>query len=384
MEQEIAAFIRHLETERNASPHTLAAYRSDLAQFQEFVQGELGTSAGPEGVSHLLIRRWLALLHKDHTKSSVGRKLAAVRAFFKHLVRIGSLVKNPAELVSTPKKEKRVPYHLSIDEVTALVETPRETDLLSLRDRAILETLYSCGVRVSELTGLNVGGIDLDDGTVRVLGKGSKERIVPVGSHARTALSRYLAARNHPPSTPHSSPTPGAAGSPPAVSVAWWTSTSFGSPPCERFPPTFSGTPSPPTCWKGELTCGPSRNSWATPPSPRPRSTPTWASTDSWRSTTRPTPRPGNNPCHFINNPVWCLLTDQRSGGTCHQAHPEVPPPFASSLTNPPLLTATPHGAAAQTVGDDVSCQSILCCCRPPLGHQVALRLTRVLLPSFR
>jgi len=199
MEQEIAAFIRHLETERNASPHTLAAYRSDLAQFREFVQGELGTSAGPEGVSHLLIRRWLALLHRDHTKSSVGRKLAAVRAFFKHLVRIGSLVKNPAELVSTPKKEKRVPYHLSIDEVTALVETPRETDLLSLRDRAILETLYSCGVRVSELTGLNVGGIDLDDGTVRVLGKGSKERIVPVGSHARTSLSRYLAARDNPP-----------------------------------------------------------------------------------------------------------------------------------------------------------------------------------------
>lgn len=199
MEQEIAAFLRHLETERNASPHTLAAYRSDLAQFREFVQVELGASAGSVNVTHLLIRRWLALLHRDHTKSSVGRKLAAVRAFYKHLLRTGRLVKNPAELVSTPKKEKKVPYHLSIDEVTALVETPREPDILSLRDRAILETLYSCGVRVSELTGLNVGGIDLDDGTVRVLGKGSKERIVPVGSVARAALSRYLDARNHPP-----------------------------------------------------------------------------------------------------------------------------------------------------------------------------------------
>lgn len=199
MEQEIAAFIRHLETERNASPHTLAAYRSDLAQFREFVQGELVPSTGPEGVSHLLIRRWLALLHRDHTKSSVGRKLAAVRAFFKHLVRTGRLVKNPAELVSTPKKEKKVPYHLSIDEVTALVETPKEPDILSLRDRAILEALYSCGVRVSELTGLNVGGVDLEDGTARVLGKGGKERIVPVGSIARAALSRYLDARNHPP-----------------------------------------------------------------------------------------------------------------------------------------------------------------------------------------
>lgn len=199
MEQEIAAFLRQLETERNASPHTLAAYRSDLAQFREFVQVELGASAGPENVTHLLIRRWLALLHRDHTKSSVGRKLAAVRAFFKHLIRTGRLVKNPAELVSTPKKEKKVPYHLSIDEVTALVETPREPDILSLRDRAILETLYSCGVRVSELTGLNVGGIDLEDGTARVLGKGGKERIVPVGSVARAALSRYLDARNHPP-----------------------------------------------------------------------------------------------------------------------------------------------------------------------------------------
>ncbi|GLI37540.1 tyrosine recombinase XerC [Geobacter hydrogenophilus] len=199
MEQEIAAFIRHLETERNASPHTLAAYRSDLAQFREFVQGELVPSTGPEGVSHLLIRRWLALLHRDHTKSSVGRKLAAVRAFFKHLVRTGRLVKNPAELVSTPKKEKKVPYHLSIDEVTALVETPKEPDILSLRDRAILEALYSCGVRVSELTGLNVGGVDLEDGTARVLGKGGKERIVPVGNIARAAISRYLDARNHPP-----------------------------------------------------------------------------------------------------------------------------------------------------------------------------------------
>lgn len=199
MEQEIADFIRHLETERNSSPHTLSAYHSDLAQFMEFIQAELGTAAGSENVTHLLIRRWLAHLHRDHAKSSMGRKLAAVRAFFKHLVRTGRLSKNPAELVSTPKKEKKVPYHLSIDEVTALVEAPRDPGILSLRDRAILETLYSCGVRVSELTGLNVGGIDLDGGTARVLGKGNKERIVPVGSIARAALARYLGARNDPP-----------------------------------------------------------------------------------------------------------------------------------------------------------------------------------------
>ncbi|AJE04303.1 tyrosine recombinase XerC [Geobacter pickeringii] len=199
METAIASFLRYLETERNASPHTQEGYRSDLGQFRQFVVQELGAGAGPGDVTHILIRRWLAQLHRTHQKSSIGRKLAAVRALFKYLLRTGGIARNPAELVSTPKKEKKVPYHLAIDEVTALVEAPRAPDLLSLRDRAILETLYSCGLRVSELTGLDVGGLDLADATVRVLGKGGKERVVPVGSHARQALDAYLAARSHPP-----------------------------------------------------------------------------------------------------------------------------------------------------------------------------------------
>jgi integrase/recombinase XerC len=199
MENEIDQFTRYLSTERNVSPRTVEAYGSDLAQFREFVVGERGSDVGVETVDHLLIRRWMALLHKGLKKSSIGRKLAAVRAFFKYLVRESMVAKNPAELVSTPKKEKRVPYHLNIDEVTALVESPREGDLLSLRDRAILETLYSCGIRVSELTGLHVGGLDLEEGVVRVLGKGGKERVVPIGRHARRALSDYLLARNNPP-----------------------------------------------------------------------------------------------------------------------------------------------------------------------------------------
>jgi integrase/recombinase XerC len=199
VKEAILAFLRHLETERNASRHTLDAYRCDLAQFREFVQGELGQQAGAGEITHLLIRRWLAQLHREHMKSSIGRKLAAVRALFRYLARTGVLDKNPAELVATPKREKKVPYHLTIDEITALVEAPGESEILSLRDRAILETLYSCGLRVSELTGLQVGGIDLDGGLVRVLGKGGKERIVPVGSHARSALAAYLSARKHPP-----------------------------------------------------------------------------------------------------------------------------------------------------------------------------------------
>ena len=198
MEKEIAQFIRYLATERNVSPHTLDAYASDLGQFLGFLRQERGGDAAADAVDHLLIRRWMALLHKEHKKSSIGRKLAALRAFFKYLVRESLITKNPAELVSTPKKEKRIPFHLNIDEVTALVESPRENDILSLRDRAILETLYSCGIRVSELTGLDVGGVDLEEGLVRVMGKGGKERVVPVGRHARQAIIAYLLARSEP------------------------------------------------------------------------------------------------------------------------------------------------------------------------------------------
>src|SRR5512141_3336763 len=118
----IARFAGYLATERNVSSHTLDAYASDLAQFAEFVHRERGAGAGPDTVDHLLIRRWLALLHKVHQKSSIGRKLASLRAFFKYLMREGKLAKNPAELVSTPKKEKRLPFHLNVDEVTSLVE----------------------------------------------------------------------------------------------------------------------------------------------------------------------------------------------------------------------------------------------------------------------
>jgi integrase/recombinase XerC len=198
MQQTINQFLHYLATERNVSPHTLKAYASDLDQFREFVRGERGADAGTDAVDHLLIRRWLALLHKDHKKSSIGRKLAAVRSFFKYLLREGMVGKNPAELVSSPKKEKKVPYHLNIDEMTALVEAPQGESILPLRDRLILEVLYSCGLRVAELTGMNVGDAELSEGVVWVLGKGGKERIVPLGSHARLAVAAYLQERNNP------------------------------------------------------------------------------------------------------------------------------------------------------------------------------------------
>lgn len=198
MKKEIDQFLAYLAVERNVSPHTLKAYRTDLEMFRQFVVQDQGAETGVEEVTHLAIRRYLALLHREHAKSSIGRKLSAIRAFYKYLLRQGGIRKNPAELVSTPKKEKRVPFHLNIDEITALVEAPRGLEMPVLRDRAILETLYSCGIRVSELTGLNVGDVNLEEGLVRVLGKGGKERIVPLGRHASGAISSYLRCRKGP------------------------------------------------------------------------------------------------------------------------------------------------------------------------------------------
>ena len=197
MKEAIEQFCIYLETERNASVHTVSAYRSDLAQFSAFLGAEEEHPLAAE-VDHLTIRRYLARLHKGHRKTTIGRKLSAIRALFRYLLREGRVEKNPAELVGTPKKEQRLPFHLNIDQVTSLVNAPAGAQGLPLRDRAVLETLYSCGIRVSELTGMNVGDLDLAGGLARVLGKGGKERIVPVGSFAREALAAYLEERGNP------------------------------------------------------------------------------------------------------------------------------------------------------------------------------------------
>jgi len=199
MQQAIALFIQYLQSERSASPHTVEAYRRDLEQFADYVSREIDGALTIHGLTHLHIRRYLAHLHKGLEKSSIGRKLAAIRSLFRFLLRRGMIARNPAELVSTPKKEKKLPYHLTVDETRDLVEAPGGPDILLLRDRAILETLYSCGLRVSELTGLNVGGADLAAESVRVFGKGGKERLVPLGRKAVAALRDYLQARGTPP-----------------------------------------------------------------------------------------------------------------------------------------------------------------------------------------
>ncbi len=189
----IDRFDRHLGLERNVSEHTRRAYRRDIEVFGRFLAE--GAAGAIEKVDRIVLRRYLALLYKSHRKSSIARKLSALRTFFDFLVREGVVAVNPGEMVGTPRKESYLPSVLSVDEASALVERAARGDLRELRDRAILETLYSCGLRVSELTGLDVGHLDLDAALVRVLGKGRKERIVPVGRKAREALEQYLAAR---------------------------------------------------------------------------------------------------------------------------------------------------------------------------------------------
>lgn len=193
--EQIRIFCVYLETERNVSSHTLLAYRCDLEQLALFIIREKGEDAAAQDVDHLLLRRYMAQLGKSVRKSSIGRKLAAIRTFFRYLIRRGIITRNPAELIATPKKENRLPFHLNIDQVTTLVESPQEDEKHALRDRAILELLYSSGLRVSELTCLDIGDLDLSGGMVRVMGKGGKERIVPVGSRAIQAIQDSLAMR---------------------------------------------------------------------------------------------------------------------------------------------------------------------------------------------
>jgi integrase/recombinase XerC len=213
-------FLEYLRSVRNASPHTILSYGKDLEQFQIFLTPPGTTTPALNKIGHHVIREYIGHLHEGSLeKSSIARKLAALRSFFKYCVREGMLKENPARLVATPKLPKRIPAVLSAEEMSGFldqmagVQSPRrgrkkggqdlaslaptmallkmEDSLLLRRDRAILELLYAAGLRVSELTGLNLVDMDQKDRVVRVIGKGRKERIVPYGAKAAEALSLY-------------------------------------------------------------------------------------------------------------------------------------------------------------------------------------------------
>lgn len=204
MNELVEKFDSYLEVERNASTHTRAAYTRDLGQFFGFVK-RIGR--GFNDVDGELITAFAASLHARCKKSSVSRKLSSIRSFYRYLLRQGVVERNPAEFVSSLKLERRLPVVLSVDEAKELVEAPAKAfrveseakgaaavAAIVLRDLAILELLYCSGIRVSELVGLTVGDVDLCSGFVKVLGKGGKERLCPVGSHAADALGRYKSA----------------------------------------------------------------------------------------------------------------------------------------------------------------------------------------------
>ena len=183
-------FLEKLEHEKGYSVHTLRAYHKDLLQFDNFLKTEKLVSL--KNVNHLLLRKFLAVLRsKDYSKTTIARKLASIRSFFKYLIQEGELVSNPFEVLRTPKLEKKLPHFLSISDVGVLLKTPDGSSLMGLRDMAILETLYSTGIRVSELVKLEENDIDYFGGMIKVRGKGKKERLVPIGSHAIKAINEY-------------------------------------------------------------------------------------------------------------------------------------------------------------------------------------------------
>jgi integrase/recombinase XerC len=192
MERAAEAFLRHLALERSLSPHTVRAYGQDLRQFKAFARAELGHAAAPRDVDHLLLRAFLAHLHRARTeKSSVGRKLSALRTFFAYLCREGVMATNPARALVSPRRDRRVPGFLGESDMESLLDLPGEGPAVA-RDRSILELLYATGLRCAELVGLDVDDLDLPGRTLRVLGKGRKERIVPFGKPASRALDAYL------------------------------------------------------------------------------------------------------------------------------------------------------------------------------------------------
>lgn len=190
MKDYIDSFIRYLDLEKGASSHTLRAYRKDLREFSESVKCE------PNNLDIIDLRGFIAgQIQKGLNKTTVSRRLSSIRSFFKFLYREGYMKTNPAKLVSNPKVPKLLPRFLSVDDVFSLVEKPEGIGFLPARNRAVLELLYSSGLRVSELSGINTDEIHIKESLIKIKGKGKKERIVPIGSKAIDAMKSYIVER---------------------------------------------------------------------------------------------------------------------------------------------------------------------------------------------
>lgn len=197
MDDALAEFLRHLAQEKNASAHTVKAYREDLTQAVDFCRTRLGEKQpGLDRLTTRLLRAHAAWLHdQGYAKTTIARRVAAVRSWCKFLCRQGLLAQNPADGLRGPRQDKKLPHFLSAADLDRLLASPPVDDPLGLRDRAILETLYSAGLRVSELAGLDVADLDLESGSAIVRGKGKRERLAMLGDPAKSALHAWLAVR---------------------------------------------------------------------------------------------------------------------------------------------------------------------------------------------
>jgi len=184
--------LRYLEIEKNASEHTTLNYRLDLEEFRAFLK-----DIEVEKVDYLFVRKYLAhLREKNLTVRTVSRKLSSLRSFFRFLVKDGYLKANPTDAIVSPKQEKTLPKFLTEEETVRLIDAPDISTLKGLRDHAIFETLYSTGMRISELLGMKENDIDFISGTLKVFGKGKKERLLPIGDRAMRAIRNYLEKRD--------------------------------------------------------------------------------------------------------------------------------------------------------------------------------------------
>ena len=203
MQTAITRFLDYLRVERNASELTIKSYREDLAALIDYLTDSLGAPPRPGDITTIDLRGYIAALHEaGYAKTSIARRLASMRSFFRFGQREGWTKSNPAKPLRNPRKPRSLPHFLSSEEIGRLLMAPPGGDELGKRDRAILEVLYSAGLRVSELAGLNLGDVDRDSGTLRVRGKGKRERISPIGSYATRALDAWLKVRRVSPREP--------------------------------------------------------------------------------------------------------------------------------------------------------------------------------------
>ncbi len=193
-------FIDYIRLQRGYSDHTIRNYKADLSQFFDFLSrrkgpaGEKEASLGPEEIDFFVIREYLGSLYGVCKRTTIARKLSAIRSFFYFLEKKGLGEGNPAADISTPKQGKYIPEYLPVDDMFRLLQVPDRSKPLGLRDLAIIEVLYSCGIRVAELAGLDIKDIDFDQRLVRVIGKGNRERVVPIGKKALKAVADYMEA----------------------------------------------------------------------------------------------------------------------------------------------------------------------------------------------